>query len=58
MFKASVNVQFLIVFFLFFQFVWSVEAGRALETEMNAAGPGEAIFVQCDVTKEEQIKVM
>lgn len=32
-------------------------AGRALESEVNAAGPGVATFIQCDVTKEEQIKV-
>lgn len=31
-------------------------AGRALESEVNAAGPGVATFIQCDVTKEEQIK--
>lgn len=32
-------------------------AGRALESEVNAAWPGVATFIQCDVTKEEQIKV-
>ncbi|KAK3102442.1 hypothetical protein FSP39_011403 [Pinctada imbricata] len=30
--------------------------GKALESEMNAAGPGEAFFIQCDVTKEADIK--
>ncbi|CAH1250893.1 HSD17B14 [Branchiostoma lanceolatum] len=32
------------------------EAGKKLEAEMNTAGPGEAFFVPCDVTKEEDIK--
>ena len=31
--------------------------GKQLEAEMNAVGPGEAYFVQCDVNKEEDIKV-
>lgn len=30
--------------------------GRALEAEMNKKGPGEAFFVRCDMTKEEDIK--
>ncbi len=34
-----------------------VEAGKALEAELNKAGPGEAFFLQCDVRSEEQIKV-
>ena len=35
-----------------------VEAdGKALETELNQNGPGEAIFIYCDVTKEDNIKV-
>ena len=32
-------------------------AGKALEAELNAVGPGEALFVYCDVTSEEDIKV-
>ena len=35
----------------------AVEAGKKLESEMNNSGTGEAFFVQCDVSKEEQIKV-
>ncbi|XP_048779544.1 17-beta-hydroxysteroid dehydrogenase 14-like [Ostrea edulis] len=31
-------------------------AGKALESEVNAAGPGEATFIRCDVTKEDEIK--
>lgn len=30
--------------------------GKALETEINAKGPGEAFFFFCDVTKEEDVK--
>lgn len=30
--------------------------GKEVETEMNALGPGEAFFVRCDVTSEEDIK--
>ncbi|XP_053375934.1 17-beta-hydroxysteroid dehydrogenase 14-like [Mercenaria mercenaria] len=30
--------------------------GRELETKMNAQGPGSALFVKCDMTKEDDIK--
>lgn len=30
--------------------------GRALEAEMNKQGPGEAFFIRCDMSKEEDIK--
>jgi len=30
--------------------------GRRLEAELNAKGPGKALFVKCDVTKEDEIK--
>lgn len=40
-----------------FFFAHPEEAGRALEGEVNASGPGEATFIQCDVSKEDQIKV-
>ncbi|KAL5006504.1 hypothetical protein ScPMuIL_015310 [Solemya velum] len=30
--------------------------GKKLETEVNGAGPGEAVFIQCDVRKENEIK--
>ncbi|XP_041367239.1 17-beta-hydroxysteroid dehydrogenase 14-like [Gigantopelta aegis] len=30
--------------------------GKQLESEMNAKGPGEAYFIPCDVSKEEDIK--
>ncbi|XP_061407973.1 17-beta-hydroxysteroid dehydrogenase 14-like [Lethenteron reissneri] len=33
-----------------------VGAGNDLEAELNSMGPGEAFYVACDVTKEEQIK--
>ncbi|XP_071795395.1 L-fucose dehydrogenase-like [Asterias amurensis] len=33
-----------------------VEAGKALEAELNKAGPGEAFYIQCDIRNEEQIK--
>ncbi|XP_013414513.1 17-beta-hydroxysteroid dehydrogenase 14 isoform X2 [Lingula anatina] len=29
--------------------------GKAVEAEVNAKGPGEATFIPCDVTKEDQI---
>ena len=31
--------------------------GQALENQLNEKGPGEAIFIYCDVTKEDDIKV-
>ena len=31
--------------------------GRQLEAELNKKGPGEACFIFCDVTKEDDIKV-
>lgn len=46
-----------IVYKVFFFCITLEAAGRALESEVNSAGPGEATFIQCDVTKEEQIKV-
>lgn len=32
-------------------------AGEAVEAELNRAGPGSCMFVRCDVSKEEDIKV-
>ena len=31
--------------------------GKQLEAELNKKGPGEAFFIFCDVTKEDDIKV-
>jgi hypothetical protein len=31
--------------------------GKNLEEELNGSGPGEAVFVKCDVTIEADIKV-
>ena len=31
--------------------------GEKLEKELNGKGPGEAYFIKCDVTQEEDIKV-
>lgn len=33
------------------------EAGKDLEAELNAAGPGSCSFVPCDVSKEDDIRV-
>ncbi|XP_038053506.1 17-beta-hydroxysteroid dehydrogenase 14-like [Patiria miniata] len=33
-----------------------VEVGKALEDEVNKAGPGECFFIKCDVENEEEIK--
>ena len=33
------------------------EEGKEVEAAMNAMGPGEATFVSCDMSKEEEIKV-
>ncbi|KAG5832320.1 hypothetical protein ANANG_G00289850 [Anguilla anguilla] len=33
-----------------------VQAGQALEEELNSTGPGTCLFVPCDVTKEDNIK--
>ncbi|KAL5007900.1 hypothetical protein ScPMuIL_016706 [Solemya velum] len=33
-----------------------VAGGKELETEVNGAGPGKAVFIQCDVRKEDEIK--
>lgn len=32
-----------------------VEKGKQLETELNKIDRGKALFIQCDVTKEEHI---
>ena len=37
---------------------FSETEGRALETEMNQKGPGEAFFVRCDMSKEDDVKVI
>lgn len=34
-----------------------VDDGKKLEKEMNDKGPGEAYYIKCDVTIEEDIKV-
>jgi NAD(P)-dependent dehydrogenase (short-subunit alcohol dehydrogenase family) len=34
----------------------SEKEGRALETELNARGPGEARFLRCDVSKPEEVE--
>ena len=31
--------------------------GKEVEAAMNAMGPGEATFVKCDMSKEDEIKV-
>jgi len=31
--------------------------GKALETDVNETGPGEAYFVRCDVSVDRDIKV-
>ena len=36
---------------------FSVEAGKALEADVNNIGPGECAFLQCDVQNEDEIKV-
>uniref|UniRef100_UPI0037E9A0FE 17-beta-hydroxysteroid dehydrogenase 14 n=1 Tax=Semicossyphus pulcher TaxID=241346 RepID=UPI0037E9A0FE len=33
-----------------------IEAGEAVEAELNKAGPGSCKFVTCDISKEEDIK--
>lgn len=33
-----------------------VEAGEALAAELNEAGPGKALFIQCDVSRPEQLQ--
>jgi NAD(P)-dependent dehydrogenase (short-subunit alcohol dehydrogenase family) len=34
------------------------QQGRALEAEVNAAGPGEALFVRADVAKVEEVRAL
>lgn len=40
-----------------FFFCAQVDAGKLLEDELNKAGPGLSLFVACDISKEEDIKV-
>lgn len=35
----------------------SVEDGKTLESALNKEGPGSCMFVSCDLTKEDDIKV-
>ena len=37
--------------------LFTEKEGKELEAEMNTSGPGTAFFVQCDVSKESDIKV-
>ena len=39
-------------------FVIIVDDGKKLEKELNDKGPGEAYYIKCDVTIEEDIKVI
>jgi NAD(P)-dependent dehydrogenase (short-subunit alcohol dehydrogenase family) len=34
------------------------EPGIALQNELNAVGPGEAFYIHCDVTKEDDVKAI
>lgn len=34
-----------------------VDDGKRLEEDVNSRGPGEALFVKCDVTETQQIEV-
>lgn len=34
-----------------------VDEGKKLEKELNNTGPGEAFYIKCDVSKEDEIKV-
>ena len=34
-----------------------VDEGKKLEEELNNTGPGEAFYIKCDVSKEDEIKV-
>jgi hypothetical protein len=36
---------------------FTADVGKKLEAELNGVGPGESMFIKCDVTKEEQLKV-
>lgn len=40
-----------------FVFSAQVDAGKRLEDELNGAGTGSCLFVSCDISKEEDIKV-
>ena len=35
-----------------------VDDGKKLEKELNDKGPGESYYIKCDVTIEEDIKVI
>ncbi|XP_061080993.1 17-beta-hydroxysteroid dehydrogenase 14 isoform X2 [Conger conger] len=35
-----------------------VEAGQSLEAELNGTGPGTCLFVPCDVTKDDDVKIL
>lgn len=39
-------------------FTDAVAEGKALEAELNKKGPGTCLFVSCDMTKDDDIKVL
>ena len=38
-------------------FLCAADDGLTVEKEVNELGPGEAVYIPCDVRKEDQIKV-
>lgn len=41
-----------------FHFSDVMAEGKALEAKLNKKGPGTCLFVSCDMTKEDDIKVL
>uniref|UniRef100_A0A8B9JFL4 Hydroxysteroid (17-beta) dehydrogenase 14 n=1 Tax=Astyanax mexicanus TaxID=7994 RepID=A0A8B9JFL4_ASTMX len=56
-----VHVYLFVTYYLFIEISKTcplslADAGKALEAELNAAGPGSCLFLPCDISKEEDIK--
>lgn len=39
-------------------FKFAADGGKELESELNKKGPGTCLFILCDMSKEEDIKVL
>ena len=48
----------MLIFVLYWYNNIIADDGKKLEKELNDKGPGEAYYIKCDVTIEEDIKVI
>ena len=53
--KLKSGIQWIYVNLEIFLLI-AADEGKIVEKEVNERGPGEAVYIGCDVTKEDEIK--